>query len=159
MQQKKIVFLDIDGVLNTPKDAVERFDKWKKGEGKSRDEFGQLFCPIAVLHLEYLCYITGADVVVSSTWRKAGLARIKEMFAFRNIYINVIDVTPQFRDLPRGEEIADWLRNNEVNKYVIFDDDTDMLPEQMPYFVCTDFEDGLNWQRMVKGLKILMEKI
>ena len=49
----------------------------------------------------------------------------------------------------RGEEIAEWLRNNQVDNYVIFDDDRDMLPGQLPFFVRTNFEDGLNWQCMV----------
>ena len=166
-KQFNVVFLDIDGVLNTPQNAVERFEKWKAGTGKSRDEFGQLFCPKAVSNLEYLCHMANAKVVISSTWRRAGLAKMQTMFQMRDIKINVIDVTPDLTRMGenglwmatiRGEEIAEWLRNNQVDNYVIFDDDRDMLPEQLPFFVRTNFEDGLNWQCMVSALKILMVK-
>ena len=151
-----VVFLDIDGVLNTPQNACERFDGWKKGTAKSRDEFGQLFCPQACLNLEYLCHTANAKVVVSSTWRKKGLRHMQAMFEKRDISINVIDVTPIYNGLPRGEEIADWLRNNQVDNYVILDDDKDMLDEQFLNFVKTNFKDGFNWQCMVSALKILM---
>lgn len=162
-----VVFLDIDGVLNTPQNAIERFDKWKDGIDKTRDEFGQLFCPKAVSNLEYLCHTANAKVVVSSTWRRSGLAKIQAMFQMRDIKVDVIDITPDLSRMGenglwmaaiRGEEIAEWLRNNDVDNYVILDDDKDMTDEQQPFFVRTNFEDGFNWQCMVSALKILMPK-
>lgn len=162
-----VVFLDIDGVLNTPQNAIERFDKWKDGIDKTRDEFGQLFCPKAVSNLEYLCHTASAKVVVSSTWRRSGLAKIQAMFQMRDIKVDVIDITPDLSRMGknglwmaaiRGEEIAEWLRNNDVDNYVILDDDKDMTDEQQPFFVRTNFEDGFNWQCMVSALKILMPK-
>lgn len=52
-------------------------------------------------------------------------------------------------DKVRGDEIAEWLsRHPEVTKYAIIDDDSDMLPEQMPHFVHTQAVDGImyrNW--------------
>jgi hypothetical protein len=44
----------------------------------------------------------------------------------------------------RGREIADWLsRHPEHENFAIVDDENDMLPEQMPRFVLTSFDDGL----------------
>lgn len=155
----RVVFLDIDGVLNTPEYAVEllKSPMYKT----NRDEFGQLFCPKAVANLEYLCHTANAKVVVSSTWRKSGLVKMQTMFQMRGIDVDVIDVTPFERwrgFVKRGEEVDYWLKNNDVDNYVILDDDTDFLEEQMPHFVHTHFEDGFNWRCMVQALKILMDK-
>lgn len=161
VRRLNVVFLDIDGVLNTPENACKRYEGWENGTDKSRDEFGQLFCPKACLNLEYLCHTAEAKVVVSSTWRRAGLIKIQTMFQMRGIDIDVIDITPDFRQrglIQRGEEIEAWLKENQVDNYVIIDDDTDFLPEQLNNFVNTDFEDGFNWRCMVKALKILMSK-
>lgn len=150
-----VVFLDIDGVLNTSQTIMKR------------DEFGHLFCPKAVARLEKLCEATGAKIVVSSTWRKnkGGLNWLQTLFQMRNIDVDVIDITPDlcrktesglWMSAIRGEEIADWLRNNEVDAYVILDDDRDMLDEQLPFFVRTNFEDGFNEQCFKSALKILL---
>ena len=120
----KIIFLDIDGVLNVI--------------NQGRDEFGHKFNPKFVENLKTIIDQTNAKIVISSTWRNAGLAKMQLMWEVRDLPGEVIDITPNFRhtNAVRGEEIAEWLRLNEVDRYVILDDDTDMLPEQIPYFVC-----------------------
>lgn len=154
----KVIFLDIDGVLNTPEYQKKQFKKWKKGTGKTRDEFGYLFCPEAVNNLEYLVHVTGAKVVVSSSWRIKGLDYLRQMFKHRNILVEIIDVTPELNSVDRGVEIQEWLSNEEIERYVILDDDTDFLPEQKRYFVNTPDKDGFNWKCMVKAIKILMDR-
>ena len=42
-----------------------------------------------------------------------------------------------------GGRTGEWLsRHPEVERYAIVDDDSDMLPEQMPFFVRTSAETG-----------------
>jgi len=120
----KIIFLDIDGVLNVI--------------NQGRDEFGHKFNPKFVANLKTIIDQTDAKIVISSTWRNAGLAKMQLMWEVRDLPGDVIDITPNFRhtNSPRGEEIAEWLRLNQVDQYVILDDDTDMLPEQLNNFVC-----------------------
>lgn len=154
----KVIFLDIDGVLNTPEYQKKQFKKWKKGTSKTRDEFGYLFCPEAVNNLEYLVHVTGAKVVVSSSWRIKGLDYLRQMFKHRNILVEIIDVTPELNSVDRGVEIQEWLTNEQIERYVILDDDTDFLPEQQRYFVNTPDKDGFNWKCMVKAIKILMDR-
>jgi hypothetical protein len=58
-----------------------------------------------------------------------------------------------------------WLSKNKVDKYVIIDDDTDMEPEQLPYFVrtssnedhedCVDIGYGLTYKCALEAIKIL----
>jgi hypothetical protein len=56
----------------------------------------------------------------------------------------------------RGKEIDRWLKDHpEVEQYCIVDDDSDMLEEQMPYFVKTTYKEGLQFDHMEKICKIL----
>lgn len=156
----KVIFLDIDGVLNVH----------YKGR---QDEYGQAFHPNFVENLREVIDKTGAKIVISSTWRMSGLQVMQEMWKHRNLPGEVIDITPlaemqKFRRLdmdldedkkkggsaPRGIEIEEWLKWNgfqrinwskevqleylekaKVKNYVILDDDSDMLYSQREHFV------------------------
>lgn len=120
---RKVLFLDIDGVLNI------------LSEG--RDKYGQIFNKHFEDNLRKIVETTGADIVISSTWRLSGLDFIRNMWKERGIAGNVIDVTPTTKERIRGVEIDMWLKRHDVDTYVIIDDDSDMLPEQMPYFIKT----------------------
>jgi hypothetical protein len=161
----KVIFLDIDGVLNTEvfvrayfgilkrlgKDRIEA-----KAQAKSelRDEFGITFDPMATDMLDLIIKETGAKIVISSTWRASGLRVMQTMWEMRDLPGEVIDVTPRL-NTPRGEEIAEWLRENLVDSYVILDDDKDMLPEQELHFVQTDGQYGLTRKDALKCIDIL----
>lgn len=120
---KKIIFLDIDGVI-----CVD----WREYV----DEFGHGFHPEYVKNLAHIIEQTGAKIVISSTWRKAGLSEMQRMWEMRDLPGKVIDVTPVNWTI-RGEEIFEYLQGNPCDNYVIIDDDTDFLPEQWPFFVRT----------------------
>jgi len=166
-----VIFLDIDGVLN-----VHRHE---------RDKFGQLFHQKFVLNLARIISETTAKIVISSSWRFDGLKRMREMWEFRNLPGIIIDVTPNGYlmvnngeiDKPddgftpdRGYEIKAWLdkHGEDVTSYVILDDDTDFLEEQLPFFVqtsenkdhpdCEDIGYGLTHQCAQKAIKILNGK-
>jgi len=135
----KVIFLDIDGVLNVCT--------------KQRDEFGSIFHKEFVDNLRHIVEETNAKIVITSTWRFSGLNTMKEMWLKRNLPGEVIDITPfkskkekktlGWSNLPfrerceRGEEIKDWLELNEVDSYCIIDDDCDFLTEQMCRFIQT----------------------
>jgi len=134
MKKNKIILLDIDGVLNV--------------DFPSHDEYGRCFHPNFVDNLKYIIDETGAKIVISSTWRFSGLVIMKEMWEKRNLPGEVIDITPHIDICKRGEEIEYWLKNNEVDSYVIIDDDNDMLENQQQNFVKTSknvsHEDNIN---------------
>lgn len=152
MTQLKVIFLDIDGVLNViPED---------------RDEFGAVFQAPFVDNLKMIIEQTNAKIVISSSWRHSGKSVMLEMWLKRQLPGEVIDITPNFMKVSaiRGEEIADWLHNNWVDAYVILDDDDDMLPEQLRFFVQTaghgspsDRNEGygLTTSRALKAISIL----
>jgi hypothetical protein len=166
MEEKtKIIFLDIDGVLNVCY--------------PEHDEYGRIFHPNFVDNLKRVIDETGAKIVISSTWRYAGLERMKEMWQKRNLPGEVIDVTPDCTYLynegllqlttriERGHEIEYWLDENPglVENYVILDDNSDFLPHQLGNFVmtsnninhpdCVDIGYGLTKECAKKAIRIL----
>ena len=110
----KVIFLDIDGVLNSD----EYLDKVKNSDiqGIERDIDVE-----KVKLLKRAIDETGARVVLSSSWRYTRNARyLKELLA--NYEIRV-DSTPYIRD-ERGLEIKKWLSENQgVEDFIILDDE------------------------------------
>ena len=154
----KVIFLDIDGVLNNVK-AYQFGDMW--------NESG--WDPTCLNALEHIIHsVFDVKFVLSSTWRKLfDMEEIEAMFENRIGYSpDFIGATPttdetfRFSELVygmrRGKEIAVWLRDHpEVERFVILDDDSDMLEDQLPFFVQTDFEEGLTFELAEKAIEIL----
>lgn len=166
----KIIFLDIDGVLNNEVFVNSFWEilkqlKMKRPEAKElhkivmRDDYGNLFCPTACNMLKWLVESTEAKIVISSTWRMSGLSEMQNMWKHRGLAGEVIDITPVMMSRERGEEIAQWLSKNEHEEYVILDDDADMLEEQKNNFVQQDFRYGLTFDDTLKAIRILNGKI
>lgn len=150
----KIIFLDIDGVLNVI--------------GQGWDEFGQIFHKHFEDNLRWVIEETGAKIVLSSSWRLSGLKTMKNMWKKRELPGDLIDITPHIKNAKRGEEIQFWLNNNYISNYVIIDDDTDMLDSQKNNFVrtsenvthpdCVDIGYGLTRKCAVRAVEILNKK-
>lgn len=63
--EMKIIFLDFDGVMDTGYDDLIR-----NKEGKPfYDEYGILFDPNCIKNLKYIIDNTGANIVVTSSWK------------------------------------------------------------------------------------------
>lgn len=165
----KVIFMDIDGVLNT-----ERQQNRCRAEGIAYvDGYGFAFDPVAVAHLERIVNATGADIVISSSWKVWGLDAMQQMWDRRNLPGKVIDITPNTAsdemllsidldmDIPavKGSEIREWLNTNgsQVTHYAILDDMDDMLPEQQPHFVQTDPEIGITEDDAKRAIAILTD--
>jgi hypothetical protein len=116
----KVIFLDVDGVLNCT--------KTERGWGKMR-----FVDTRKMLRVREICDRTGAKVVISSSWREGAQddalpvdkmqwqALIAEFDKHR---IPVIGMTPIAHDRWRGDEISMWLKSQEepVKDFVIVDD-------------------------------------
>lgn len=139
----KIIFLDIDGVLNSQRSCVAN-----GGYGRIYDhDSWQELDLVAVKLIAHVAKETGADVVLSSSWRI--LAKKEDIIAFQEFLgVNIIDVTPRSLDGCRGGEVKQWLDGckEPVEAFCIVDDDNDMLPSQQARFVQTDERIGLTWQ-------------
>jgi hypothetical protein len=113
----RVIFLDIDGVLNCKKTPNPR-------------KLPYVAEPQLVKRFVSLVERTGAQVVLSSTWRydPAGL------FSAKHWGIPFSDVIPDMPDHPRRDEILAWLnQHSDVERYVVIDDEDDELDE-LPLF-------------------------
>ena len=163
---KKIIFLDIDGVINTK----EWHSKMTKDTPK--DEYGYAFDPIAVANLAHIIDKIGADIVISSSWKFYGVPKLREMWKKRNLPGTILDITPntisdemllnanldEFQlGVCRGNEIKEWLSRHEdiISNYVIIDDFDDMLSEQEDHVVLTESLIGITEWDAEKAIKIL----
>lgn len=158
----KIIFLDIDGVLNHEYFYKEKHDK-KHKEDVIPYPYSNID-PKSVEILNILCEETGAKVVISSTWRHSGLEYCKDVLGFHGFNGDIIDITPTSPARFRGIEILDWIKHNEellgesyynFNEYVILDDDSDMLYWQRNNFLLIDRFVGLTMGNVFQAKKIL----
>ena len=158
----KVIFLDIDGVLNSV-DYMNVLHMLKHGVGdksvETSDHHGQLFDPRCVKFLDYIVQMTGAKIVITSTWRRAGLKAMQDLWDERDLPGEVIAVTCSSYEVDgeiidrnpyqgrqgvcRGHEIQQWLNDNKLESYVILDDDSDMLPDQ--HFVKCNGRYGIDF--------------
>ena len=165
---KKVLFLDIDGVLNTQR----QHDRCVEEGIAPVDGFSYAFDPVAVANLARIVNETGVDIVISSSWKFWGLTTMQKLWANRGLPGKVIDVTPNttsdelllevdlsLMELPagKGSEIKEWLstNGNQVTHYAILDDMDDMLPEQYAHFVQVDPRIGITEADAEKIIEIL----
>lgn len=165
----RFIFLDFDGVLNSHDWLKRRPSKieWAAQMDISPEEFThnhvewalRSIDPDAVLALNRLVTMTGARVVVSSTWRTMyPLPKLNRMLRYLGFEHLLLGTTPEGMSarLPggivhgtrRGEEIKAWLTamfgswSPPDVSIVILDDDSDMA-ELVPRLFRTPHEVGL----------------
>ena len=162
----KVIFLDIDGVLNT--------GWWytQMDRNTPKDKYGYAFDPNSVANLKKIIDETGADIVISSSWKSFGLSGLEEMWQDRGLPGKLIGITPNSvsdemllnADLDhmelfsiRGMEIKEWLTKHgkRVSQYAIIDDMNNMLPDQQPYFIQTNSEVGITDEDAERAIEIL----
>lgn len=163
---KKILFLDIDGVLNT---------SWwytKLDRNTPKDKYGYAFDLRSVANLKKILDETGAEIVISSSWKSFGISELEDMWQDRGLPGKLIGITPNTvsdemllnADLDhmelfsiRGTEIKEWLTKHgkHVSHYAIIDDMDNMLTEQRLHFVKTDPEIGITVDDAEKAIMIL----
>ena len=141
----KVIFLDVDGVLN-------KLDS-------------PAMLPLSKSKLRLLRHIvseTGARIVLSSSWRLFPHARFKLMRTLRYKGMRVWKSTPDFEtehpNSPywRGHEIEAFLKDRpRITKYVILDDNNRFLKDQLEFFVETDSYVGLTQELADKAIGIL----
>ena len=153
----KLIYLDIDGVLCTHRACAAI------GETGTMDYLDPIACKL----VERLISEFEAQVVIISTWRLSHSKReMYQLFrcAGHHIIADALHTnwcTPHIKraDLCRGHEIEQHLsiiENHEhVTNYVILDDDSDMLPYQLPHFTKCDTYDGLGFAGYEKARRIL----
>lgn len=165
---RKIIFLDIDGVIATPESIID--GEWGLVHSKQ-------------LLLKRILDETGAEIVLSSSWRLHTVEETKEYmsekgFLFSDKIVGVTIRAYHYIDrshkihlsIPRGVEIQQWIDTNIHSdngknfkkkcvgidySYVILDDDIDMLFTQRYNFINTNSLEGLTELNVSKAVGIL----
>lgn len=152
----KIIFLDIDGVLVHGKTNGDNYDH----------EIGyRKFNTTSKFFINQLIKLSGAKIVITSTWRLKGIDYLQAVWKAEEMNGEIIGITPRlfyettpnengerFKLLvPRGLEIKDYLNKMkkegvDVEKYIIIDDDVDMLYTQRDKFIKTNTQIGFNFE-------------
>ncbi len=126
----KVLFLDIDGVVNCETTRGRR-------QGRLAIE-----PRLATIVRGIVTAVPELKVVLSSSWREVPESRP----ALEKRVVPFFDITPLLDALDdvRGYEIQAWIECNPgVSRYAILDDDDDFLPHQLPHFFRTMTDIGI----------------
>jgi len=149
-----IIFLDVDGVLNSIKKLKEMYYKNKR----PYSGFDYPFDEECLNNLKRLVLETNAYLVITSTWRKFEngkdilLRKLKDYDLDKRVigYTDVLNKS-------RGDEIKEYLKtlDNSIN-FIILDDDTDFLGLEN-HLIKTNYEVGLTKENTDDGIKKLIK--
>lgn len=153
----KVLFLDVDGVLNCESSQV----KTPSGYRFVEEQF--------LNRLKRIIAETDAKIVLSSTWRhgfydikrgntdtvdaKDYILLVDKLLEFG---IEIYSHTPELEVYHRGSEIYAWLVNAEetIEGFVILDDDDDIYPMEGKV-VRPFFEEGVQDEHAIRAIEIL----
>lgn len=157
----KVMFLDLDGVLNSR--AYDRKRNWDE-----QTEIDETRLPL----VKEIVDATDAKIVLSSTWRQhwdvmpSGCDTDGRYIndTFQKFGLQIFDKTPDLGfAASRRDEIAKWLfdRGEEVESFVIIDDYRYGWGDLSERFVKTDpiFRLGLEQEHVERAIEILNGRI
>ena len=180
MNNYKIIFLDIDGVLNS-----DQYNRWKHKHHMRNQGFGSID-PRECYRMARFCEEHNVKLVISSSWRNGNSWKqtydefMNEGFedlpyrhhGMKVLAPYIVGVTPYCESRHRGTEIQCFfdITNGKypvykkvmkedfvIANYCIVDDDDDMLKSQMNNFVQTDPLIGItrkNYRKIKQILKL-----
>ena len=173
----KVLFLDIDGVLNSENwfayriycvknNMVNILMNFVDTDDRNIKHKLTMLDDRAIANLNRIIEETGCKVVLSSSWRSSIESEnifTQNLLKLKGFKYEFYDVTPRlwFSDfsIRRGEEIKFWLdkesEKHEIESFVILDDDSDILPEQMNNCIHVDGHVGLTDRDVLTAIEIL----
>ncbi len=143
IQSMKILFLDIDGVINTNRailSGLEGFD------------------PVSCALVNMVCQQAQAQIVICSSWRedrtRTEFIEILDRCGISSGHLHVDWATPVLRT-PRGLEVRAWLElHSEVRRHAILDDGIG-FEDDPRFWVATDVDFGVGLPQVVSILGLL----
>lgn len=164
-----VLFLDMDGVVNSAR-WFEVISKraFRRAKGAAKRDFLTMIDPAAVALLNAVIDRTGADVVISSSWRIVwSVSEIAGMLTEKGFVGKVIGATPNGAFIPsewvdkpeseytRGIEITAWLdEHRDVTTFAIVDDSADMA-HLLPRLVRTTWARGIEPEHVERLVALL----
>ena len=120
---ENIVFLDVDGVLNSHNKLIEVYNKTHK----PHPGYSYPFDEKCLENLKTIIKSTNSKIVITSTWRKTkiGINILLETLKEYNLDTEVIGYTP-ILNTKRETEIKTYLNSlGYIPNFIIIDDDSD----------------------------------
>ena len=167
----KVLFLDVDGVLNSTETFARRRKAWETAkEADVNAVLDEYAWPLGHLDKELVCNLnpiveqTKCSIVLSSSWRLVcQLENFRQWVSQKGFKYpdTIIDRTPNLamrsEDLRRGTEIMAWMEIHQgITRYAILDDDGfDIQPMHPKTYVNTDGNEGLTLEKVEAVVKIL----
>jgi hypothetical protein len=148
----KILFLDIDGVLNS---KIYYKYIYKPEKGWSR------FDPYCVVLIKRLIEEFSLRIVITSSWRNGIVDRLMKELEENDLIFHLHKDwhTPILRSARRGDEIKLWLDSHpEATEYLIIDDNENLLEYQMGRFVKTNNYAGMAQEHYYQARNILLSQ-
>lgn len=161
----KVIFLDVDGVLNSEDDLM----RYRKENNINHTILYANVEDRPLKLLKQLVDKTAAKIVVSSSWRigceRSGRESVfgtelytKLVKRLKDYDMEVYDITPSLSgNSQRGDEIRQWLQTcqDEIENFVILDDDSDMCEFVETNLVQTTYKHGLTEEHITKAIQVL----
>ena len=154
----KVIFLDIDGVICTPRSL--RLSGWL-GLPMER----QRFDPAALFWLRWLVRRSGAELALCSSWRDAftmddPVSRALIHTLYGRLARNrtpLSHAVPQLPSGDKGAEIAAWLAAHDCTAFAILDDHDYFSPASgvQGHWVPVPGERGLRYREARAALRLL----
>lgn len=151
----KIIFLDFDGVISTYEKGwrfdVEKIELLKEIVDKTDAKI--------VVTSSWKRGFTEVDNFIKSFYNKPRNKDLKNVTIFDWFANSIYDITDNNGSW-RGDEIQRWIdkHNEEIESYVILDDDSDFHDNQLFNFVQTDTYEGITSREVKLCIKILNNK-
>lgn len=157
----KFIFLDVDGVINSR--------EWDRFYIENNFKYNPYIDPDidfrAVERINKLVEATGAEIILSSSWRfylnetvirlsNSGLKYpIKDIIEGEECIYN--ENWPNLKHPTRGDLIHNYIKHHPCDAYIILDDIDDMTSEQKYHFIQTKCNAGFTDKDLEKAIKIL----
>lgn len=153
-----VIFLDIDGVLNSLGHiAATRFvvnEQNRDSDSLSEDWWVSQIDPTNMAALNHIVMETGAKVVVTSTWRIGHDLEWCQRVLKRAGFIGEVLGMTRHDNQQRGLQIQDWISTHpEIDVHITLDDDLD---HHMTHVIKTNpREGGLTWNKAIEAIQLI----
>ena len=146
-----IIFLDVDGVLNSTKKLIDIYNL----TGKPHSGINYPFDEICMNNLKRLAEETNSYIIISSSWRKQKdkKERLLEELRKYDLEKRIIGYTKILGT--KADEIKDYILSfNQNINFIILDDDK-KLESMIANLVITNSYYGLSEENVDKSIKLL----
>lgn len=159
-KELKVIFLDIDGVLNHENWYHESRFIRKKDEGN--------IDPKSVALINEIIIACDAKIIISSSWKSDWHETCNLLYKSGLIEDSIIGNTPFYEytiqdkglrnAITRGNEILSSINEHDILYYVIIDDNSDMLLSQKDHFIKINEFTGITQKDVKTAISILNKK-